>query len=137
MRLTGGCHCGRLRYVVEGELIEAGYCHCHICRQTTGAPMLAFASFAVDGFRYSHGEPAIYISSPRGRREYCRDCGAQICHRALEPVTIDINAGTLDSPELVAPQFHIHTRDALPWLLLDDGLPRYRRGRTSGQPDAE
>lgn len=132
MSLTGGCHCGRLRYVVTGELVEAGYCHCNICRRTTGAPVLAFASFAVEGFSYSQGQPAVYLSSSRGQREYCASCGTQICHRALAPVTIDINTGTLDKPEMAPPQFHIHVQEALPWLLTDDGLPRYQQGRMSG-----
>lgn len=128
--LSGGCHCGRLRYAVTGELVEAGYCHCSICRKTTGAIMLAFASFPVGGFCYTKGQPENYASSERGQREYCGHCGAQICHRAVDPVTVDINTGTLDQPEAAPPQFHIYTQEALPWLKIADDLPRYRQGRT-------
>jgi len=132
--LSGGCHCGRLRYQVDGELVEAGYCHCSICRRTTGATMLAFASFPVSGFRYIAGQPSIYASSERGQREFCGHCGTQICHRALTPVTVDINSGTLDQPGAALPQFHIYMQDALLWPEIADALPRYRQGRCTQNP---
>jgi hypothetical protein len=31
---TGGCHCGRIRYQVEGELTGVSACSCSICSKT-------------------------------------------------------------------------------------------------------
>jgi hypothetical protein len=34
----GGCLCGQLRYRFEGPVPDIAYCHCRLCRQSTGAP---------------------------------------------------------------------------------------------------
>ncbi len=36
--LEGGCHCGAIRYRIEGPPPESGYCHCRDCQQTSGSP---------------------------------------------------------------------------------------------------
>ena len=42
--LTGGCHCGAVRYEVRGPVFAPNLCHCDICRGTTGAPCVAWFS---------------------------------------------------------------------------------------------
>jgi hypothetical protein len=36
--LNGGCLCGAVRYRLESTPVDAGYCHCQICRRSTGVP---------------------------------------------------------------------------------------------------
>ena len=129
MSFTGGCLCGDIRYESELGPVETGYCHCSICRRSTGAPALAFASFPAHCFAYIKGEPAVFQSSPAGQREFCSKCGTQICYRESgQAKTVDVNSGTLDDPELAAPQFHIYTDDRISWFDLADQLPRHRNG---------
>jgi len=64
----GGCLCGALRYRLDAAPLDTGYCHCTRCRQSTGAPVLAWASIPVAAFAYTKGQPAIYHSSSWGRR---------------------------------------------------------------------
>ena len=33
----GSCLCGDVRYRVDGELSEFGYCHCRSCRKASGS----------------------------------------------------------------------------------------------------
>jgi hypothetical protein len=47
-----------------------------------------------------------------------------------QPGSIDITAGSLDRPEAIAPQEHIWTDSAVPWLHVEDNLPRYKRSRS-------
>jgi hypothetical protein len=127
---SGGCFCGELRFESSADPVETGYCHCSICRRTTGAPLLAFASFPVEGFSYKKGEPKIYASSPTGQREFCVTCGTQICFRESSSAqTVDVNSGALDEMDGVAPDHHIYAGTRVRWLQLDDELPRYENER--------
>ncbi len=124
--LTGGCACGRIRYEISVAPIDAGYCHCGLCRLTTGAVMLAWATVPVDGFRYTVGEPSVYHSSEWGERRFCPHCGAQFEYRAQKnPKVVDVNIGLLDRPDLVPPASHVWVEDEVPWLHIQDDLPRY------------
>ena len=130
MIYTGGCFCGALRFQSDAKPVETGYCHCSICRKTTGAPLLAFASFPVSKFAYTKGNPTVFRSSSNGQREFCSTCGTQICFRETGSAeTVDINSGALDQPDIVAPDHHIYPSSQMPWLKLDDELPRYENER--------
>ena len=136
--IEGGCHCGALRYRIDGELIDAGYCHCEICQQTTGAPVLAWATFPFDTFSWTEGEPMVYESSDWGQREFCGTCGTQICyHDTDDPDEIDINMSTLDDPEMFEPEYHIFTEDQLEWFEVDDDLPRFKTGHPDDEDEDE
>ena len=133
MTYVGGCCCGALRYESDRPPVESGFCHCRICQRTTGAPVLAFASFPVVGFRYIGDDPTIYSSSQRGHRELCARCGTQIAYReAHGAVTIDVNAATLDDPSAITPQYHIWCESQVSWFDTVDSLPRYQQGKPSG-----
>ena len=34
--LSGGCHCGAVRYVMHAPPLSVQHCHCEICRKTGG-----------------------------------------------------------------------------------------------------
>lgn len=42
---------------------------------------------------------------------------------------VDVTLASLDTPQRVAPAFHIWTERQLPWLHFADGLPRHQRSR--------
>jgi hypothetical protein len=42
MKLEGGCYCGTVRYVAEGEPMMKAQCHCRECQYITGAPQTCF-----------------------------------------------------------------------------------------------
>ncbi len=129
----GGCLCGALRFRADDRPVDTGYCHCSLCRRSTGAPVLAWASFPVGVFAYTKGSPAIYESSARGHREFCNLCGTQICYRETDAATtVDLNLGCLDDPAAFAPRCHIYAKDRIEWFDTADDLPRY----AESEPDA-
>ena len=76
-------------------------------------------------FAYTKGRPAIYRSSSWGQREFCANCGAQICYRDQgAAATVEINLGCLDDPTRVVPKHHIYEADRIPWFETADDLPR-------------
>jgi hypothetical protein len=121
----GGCLCGNVRYEAR-EPIEAGYCHCRLCQRSSGAPVLAWACFPTSSFSYAKGEPQSYRSSPTALREFCSSCGTQIAFRSsATPARIDLNIASFDDPTSIEPEYHIWLDSSLPWLHIDDDLPRY------------
>ncbi len=133
-RFLGGCLCGGLRYAARVEPVWAGYCHCRLCQRSSGAPVLAWASFPVEAFRYLKGEPAVYRSSPRGSREFCPTCGTQIAFREADSPTLEVNLGSLDAPAEVEPRVHIFTASRIPWFDTADALPRFEDAGPSAAP---
>jgi hypothetical protein len=123
---TGGCLCGALRFSADAEPLVVDYCHCELCRRSSGAPVLVWASFDAASFRYTQGTPARFASSAHGRRDFCARCGTQVLFRTTrEPGSVDVNVGALDDPARCVPTMHIHCASALPWLDIRDELPRY------------
>lgn len=126
MAFEGGCLCGEVRYAVTGETVFSAICHCSMCRRAAGAPAVAWAMFALDGFRVSKGAPATYASSPGVARGFCATCGTTLSFTAdFIPGLIDLTIASFDDPAALAPQAHMWERERIPWLVFADGLPRH------------
>lgn len=124
--LEGGCLCGAIRYRVTPPFVDAGYCHCHLCQRSSGAPVLAWLTLPVAGFAYLQGEPAVFRSSSHSQREFCAACGTQLVfRRSVDPETIDVTLASLDDPEPMPPQYHIWRQSRIGWFETADGLPRH------------
>ena len=129
MTLTGGCHCGAIRYAIEGEAIVHALCHCSDCRRHAGAPMVGWAMFKIGEVKVTKGTPKVYASSTDGRRQFCRDCGTGLffTNDVVLPGIIDVQSATLDDPELLPPRVHIQVADRLGWMKAAHELPAFER----------
>jgi hypothetical protein len=129
--LEGGCLCAGIRYRLAAEPSDAGYCHCTMCRRSSGAPALVFATVPLNALNWLRGEPKRYRSSDIGERGFCPDCGTPLFMRTDdEPDTIDFTVATLDRPDAIAPGFHIWRRSKIRWFETVDRLPRFDDFRT-------
>jgi hypothetical protein len=122
--LVGGCLCGAVRYQISATPRSADYCHCRMCRRSTGAPVVARLTVANDSFAWTKNEPAVYRSSPAAKRFFCAQCGTQLVLRD-EPGFLDVTLASLDVPEAVRPSYHIWTASRIGWFDTADELPRY------------
>jgi hypothetical protein len=122
----GGCLCGAVRYRIQGTPARRPWCHCSLCRRAAGAPVVAWATVGADAFAFTKGAPARYVSSAWASREFCGRCGSQLTFRYNDrPAELDVTLATLDDPARLPPTHHCYAPDRLPWVLLDDDLPRY------------
>ncbi|MCY1410442.1 Glutathione-dependent formaldehyde-activating enzyme [compost metagenome] len=120
----GGCHCGAVRYRLEGALHDIAHCHCSICRRVSGGTVTTWITVQRQCFQWLSALPAQYASSANCVRYFCGNCGAQVALvTQLSPETVDVTIATLDHPELAIPERHIWTDNRLPWLHLDEHLP--------------
>src|SRR5262245_23306339 len=57
--ITGGCHCGAVRYEIMGEPIVHALCHCTDCRRHAGAPMVGWTMYPQDALKVTKGSPKV------------------------------------------------------------------------------
>ncbi|MBU0669971.1 MAG: GFA family protein [Alphaproteobacteria bacterium] len=126
--LTGGCHCGAIRYEISGEPLNHALCHCVDCRRASGAPMVGWAMMEQEQLAVS-GEPAIYASSEHAQRHFCIQCGTGLFYTNAEmlPGLVDVQSATLDEPDALPAQAHIQTAERLAWMKEAHCLPEFER----------
>ncbi len=122
----GGCFCGAVRYAFT-DVFDAGYCHCSICRRTTGAPAIAWVNTPRAGFRLLRGAPRYVATSAEFRRAFCADCGTLMWTESSDPARWDmvsVHHGTIDRAAAIEPAIHLCHADRLASFRIDDALPR-------------
>src|SRR5207253_6201306 len=130
MDKTGGCMCGKVRYKLNSDPLEAGWCHCRTCQLWGGAPAMAFLGVPAKDFSWTKGEPRWVRSSSFASRGFCADCGSPLQVNAdFQPDTVDIPIVTLDDPDGVEPGFHIFWGSKVGWFNPGDDLPKHARFR--------
>ena len=131
MKLEGGCYCGALRYVSDGEPALKAQCHCRECQYSPGGGPNFFLLMPPAGFSYTKGTPKTFTRSDLENavtREFCADCGTHIATRRPGLPMVILKAGTLDDPSLYGlPQMAIYTVDKQGFHVIPDGLPSFER----------
>jgi hypothetical protein len=134
---SGRCLCGNVRYKFDPlALLWRGLCHCESCRRASSAPVVAWFGVRNSGWRWDGTAPQTYKSSDRAERYFCGRCGSPMGFRTDKlPDEIHGLAATLTDPADFAPQAHYFHAKALPWLHIDDDLPRYLDGGKTLEDD--
>jgi len=131
MKLEGGCYCGKVRYVAEGEPMRKGQCHCRECQYITGGAPNMFVVMPSAGFAYTKGAPKQFTRGDLENpvtREFCPDCGTHLATRPPGRPVVVVKVGTLDDPKLYGgPQMAIFTIDKQAFHQIPDGLPAFER----------
>ncbi len=129
MVITGGCHCGAIRYESQGEPLTHTLCHCTDCRRSAGAPMVGWTMFPLDAVNVTKGTPKVYESSKYGRRHFCAGCGTGLFYTNADilPGIMGIQSGTFDDPDAVPARMHIQIAERIGWMERAHELPSFER----------
>lgn len=129
MTVTGGCLCGAVRYEIAAAPMVARSCWCRVCQYLgagTATMNVCFPSAAVRMTGTLAEYRSVADSGAHMVRGFCGTCGTPITSAADErPNLLLVRAGTLDDPELMAPQVAIWTARAPAWAPLDPAIPHY------------
>ena len=95
--LTGGCHCGRVRFEVDGESDAVVYdCNCSICRMSGHLHYIVPRA----RFRLTSGEDALCsykFNTQTANHLFCRICGVKSFYiPRSHPDGVSVNARCLD-----------------------------------------
>ena len=74
----------------------------------------------------TRGAAKFYKSSDFAERGFCETCGSRLIYRAFGDPFVSVEVGSLDRPGDVTPEYHTGVEGRVPWLSIDDDLPRLR-----------
>lgn len=130
---TGRCLCGEVRFEISAAAIDVVVCHCRMCQRFTGGQMVTGAFFPKEAVKFTQGEPkyypTYYKSSPIAERGFCGNCGSGLSYRSFVPQWSDffyVFVSSLDNPQDFPPSWHLGVESQMPWVDLNDDLPRVR-----------
>ena len=91
----GQCLCGSVKLSAKSVSKNAGVCHCSMCRQWTGGPLLAVNCGTEVEFE---GAEAIstYTSSEWAERGFCAKCGSNLFYKIKQTGQYIVPAGVLN-----------------------------------------
>ena len=95
-RHRGSCHCGAIRFEVEGDPRDLEECNCSICRRT------AYLHWYVSPERFELLTPEAAIATYQfgtrtARHHFCKTCGISPFRRARSnPNEVDVNVRCLE-----------------------------------------
>ena len=90
-KYTGSCHCGNVRFEVQGDMSKVISCNCSICSRT-GA-LLAFVPAAQ--FTLLKGEDAVsdyQFNKHVIHHLFCKNCGIRSFARGIGPGGVEMRA---------------------------------------------
>ena len=98
----GGCHCGRVRFRVTGDLADTVYCNCSLC------DMKGFLHLIVppQQFECLSGEDVLstyQFGTKTAKHTFCKTCGVHPFYvPRSDPDKIDVNVRCVDGVDLAA-----------------------------------
>jgi hypothetical protein len=129
MAITGGCHCGAVRFEISADKpLGVRQCWCRVCQYLGAGSGTVNAIFPKESVTVS-GPLTDHVSQSDGgstmHRRFCAVCGTPVFSEAEpRPHQIIVRVGTLDDPSLANPAGIIWTKSAPVWASFDPNLPR-------------
>jgi len=108
--MTGQCHCGHVKYRVQGPIRKCSTCDCRGCQRATGALRVPFVTVLRSAFTITQGEPKPFRGTSKAQCDvngvwhFCPRCGTQVFWKPHKGNLVDIFAGTLDDTSVFKPK---------------------------------
>jgi hypothetical protein len=116
IRITGGCQCGAVRYVLREQPANPHICHCRMCQKAFGSFFAPLTNVPVSAFEITRGKLAIFNSSGRAERSFCANCGTPLTIHDVGSERIAVSIGSLDEPEKIPPKKQYGIESRMSWF---------------------
>jgi len=105
--VTGGCHCGAVRYRSTALMDNSHICHCRMCQKAVGNFFAALVGAPNDALVWTRGAPATFASSDLAERGFCAACGTPLFYRSIGGTRTGLTIGSLDNPSVAPPHVQV------------------------------
>jgi hypothetical protein len=117
---TGGCVCGKTRYVLTHEPITIYACHCARCQTRTGSAFGVTMIVPTAYFQLTGGSTEGWLVNVDSREyvwEKCFECRTDLyAEIRATPDILAVWAGTFDDVSWIAPKAHIWAKNKQGWF---------------------
>jgi hypothetical protein len=119
------CFCGAVEFIVSGEPVAMGYCHCDSCRHWSAGPVNAFSLWQPTAVTVTRGAEYIgtYNKTPVSFRKWCTLCGGHLFTEHPPLQLTDVYAAMIPGLKF-QPAVHVNYEQAV--LKVKDGLPKQK-----------
>ena len=129
----GSCLCGHVEYEIDNSLGPIVFCHCSVCRKSTGSAFQPVTRIPSADFRIVRGQDRLseFQYEPGHHRYFCANCGSGIyARRDATPDVVIVRLGTLDTPVDRDIAAHIFVGSKASWDNIPDDAPKYQEWPT-------
>lgn len=129
MKVTGGCHCGKITYEAEINLDNVVICHCTDCQNLSGSAFRIVAMSKTGAFKFLTGEPKVYVkigdSGNKREQTFCSDCGSPFYSTSVGggPKKYGIRLGSVDQRIQITPKNQKWIGSSQSWTQDINSLP--------------
>lgn len=131
IKLSGGCHCGAVRYALQASPLAVQHCHCESCRKTTGAMHATVGVMRQDKVEIEGEENLTkYRTSPGFEQQFCRTCGCNLfAFDDDDDIYFYVDLPTLDGGQDPGHpremESHIFMSSRATWEHVSDAVPHF------------
>ena len=129
--VTGHCLCGAVSYVIKGEPVGTGQCHCKDCQRASGTGHMSIARFKAEDVTLTGTTASFASTADSGNintRHFCPKCGSRLYGRnSAAPGILNVAPGCMDDNEWFRAQRVVYTKDRPSWDATPTDVPNFER----------
>ena len=127
LSLKASCLCGGIQFRTKGHHRNVHNCHCIQCMKTHGHHA-AYTAIKEQNIRFVKKRTLKWFrSSKKGKRGFCKKCGASIFFKSIGEKGIHVSAGMFNRPVKLKTTMNIFAKGKLDYYKLDLHLPKFKR----------
>lgn len=131
MRISGGCHCGQIRFRADIAPDRTRICHCSDCQRLSGSPFRVVVPVDEADFELLSGTLKAYLktgaSGAKRQQVFCPDCGTPIYATSNDegPRKLGLRVGAIDQADQLVPKRQYWAKSAAGWLADIPGIKSF------------